>query len=355
MYKCAIIGVSGRRASQLADAYQHISRGRLVAVSARQADKLHAFADTYGVPERYTDYREMFEQARPDLVHVNTPPTVRLEVMAAAEAAGVPALLVEKPLAVQGEDYAAIRDFAQKMRVKAAINHQLHFHRQRQALQRFVQEGRIGEVRFVEASAGMNLAYQGTHSLQAIGAFNPGAAPTSVFAQAAGTDGLQVTPGQHFAPDQCLAGISYANGVSGLLRCGANAPRVGDGPVYMHKRVAAYGTRGFVQWTMHFWETSSDGVTTRDSLDYWPEDVLAQAAMTEAMFDWLEDDAALHPLNMQTALSDFDIILGIYMSTLRHQPIALPVQPEPDLIARLRRHLDQADGPISRSGQSALS
>lgn len=342
MYTCAIIGVSGRRAGQLADAYRHIQRGRLVAVSTRQIEKLHAFADQYGVPERFTDYRELFAQARPDLVHVNTPPTVRLEVMRAAEAAGVPALIVEKPLAVQGEDYRAIRDLARSMRTKVAINHQLHFHRQRQALQRFVAEGRIGEVRFIEASAGLNLAYQGTHSLQAIGAFNPGVAPISVFAQAAGTDGLHDTPGLHYAPDQCVAGIQYANGVTGLLRCGVNAPRVGDGPVYMHKRVAVYGTRGFVHWTMHFCETSSDGVTTREPVDYWAEDVLAQAAMTEAMFDWLENEAAIHPLNLQAALTDFNIILGIYTSALHHQPVSLPLEPEADLIARLRSHLAAA-------------
>ena len=47
------------------------------------------FGATYAVDARYTDYREMFIKESPDLVHVNTPPTVRLEIMQAAEEAGL--------------------------------------------------------------------------------------------------------------------------------------------------------------------------------------------------------------------------------------------------------------------------
>jgi len=339
MYKCAIVGVSGNRAPDLAEAYRHIRRGRLVAISARTPDKLDAFGDRFGVAARYTDYREMFEKEKPDLVHVNTPPNVRLEVFQAAEAAGVPAVLVEKPLAVQGEDYRAIRAFAETCAVKIAINHQLHFHPRRQYLQRFVQDGKIGEVRFIEASARMNMAYQGTHSLQAIGAFNPGAAPLSVFGQASGAQGLQESPKHHYAPDQCLAAISYDNGVSGILRCGLNAPHVIDGPVHLHKRVAVYGSRGHVLWTMWSWETYADGQHHSGRHHYYAEDILGQAAMTEAMFDWLADDHAVHPLHIQTALSDFGIVLAAYMSAIQHAPVALPVDPMDNLVDRLRARL----------------
>ena len=339
MYKCAIVGVSGTRAAGHAEAYRHVRRGRLVAISARTQDKLDAFGERFGVAARYSDYREMFEKEQPDLVHVNTPPNVRLEVFQAAEAAGVPALLVEKPLAVQGEDYRAIREFAATCKVKIAINHQLHFQPRRQYLQRFVEDGKIGEVRLIEASARMNMAYQGTHSLQAIGAFNPGATAVSVFGQVSGAQGLQESPKHHYAPDQCLASIAYDNGVSGVLRCGLNAPHVIEGPVHLHKRAAVYGSRGHVIWTMWSWETSSGGQLAMGRHDYYAEDILGQAAMTEAMFDWLADSRAAHPLNIQAALSDFGIVLGIYMSALQHAPVALPVAPADELVEQLRARL----------------
>lgn len=336
MRKCAIIGVSGGRARGIAEAYQHVKKGRLAAISTRNRENLDDFGDHFGVPSRYTDYCEMFAAESPDLVHVNTPPSVRLEVFEAADAAAVQAIIVEKPLAIQGEDYLAIRDFARTARVKIAINHQLHFHPRRQHLQRLVAEGAIGDIRFIEASSGMNLAYQGTHTLEAIGAFNGQATPVSVFGQVAGTSGLVETPKHHYAPDQCVASITYENGSSAMLRCGDNAPRVKDGPVSAQKRISVYGSEGYVFWSMHGWETRIGGVTESGAHVYGEEDILGQAAMTDAMMDWIENGAAVHPLNLQHALRDFGVILGIYQSALNHTVVPLPIDPEPNLVASLR-------------------
>ncbi len=341
MYRCAIIGVSGGRARGHAEAYQHIQRGQLVAIASRQQEKLDAFGDQFGVAARYADYRELFTREQPDLVHVNTPPNVRLEIFQAAEAAGIKALIVEKPLAIQAEDYLAIRDFARTAKVKIAINHQLHFQPRRAQLQRLVQAGAIGKIRFIDASARMNMAYQGTHTLQAIAAFMPQAKPVQIMGQVAGAIGLAETGKQHFAPDATLSAISFDNGVSVLLRCGPIAPAVlpSDERVHLHKRVAVYGSRGHVAWSMWDWETNIDGQLMRGEHDYFAEDPLGQAAMTEAMFDWLEADAAVHPLHLGAALQDFNIVLKTYMSALNHRSYTLDDLPQPGLIAALRQQL----------------
>lgn len=342
--KCAIIGVSGGRARGHADAFDLVERGTLAAVSSRTKAKLHAFADEYAVNARYTDYREMLHAERPDLVFVNTPPDVRLEVLEAAREAGTEGVVLEKPLAIEGEDYLAIRAFADRVRQtgvgpKVAINHQLHFHPRRQHLQRLVADGRIGDILFVDSSSRMNLAYQGTHSLQAVGAFLTGRAPTEVFGQASGTAGLRDTPKKHFAPDDALACVSYQGGVDALLRCGENAPRVGDRPVHMHKRISVFGTTGAVHWTMHSWSTRVDGKTDGGTHEYRDEDVRGQAGLTEAMIDWIRDDAAVHPLNLDAALADFGVILGLYGSVIHRTVVPLPVTPEGNLIATLRTAL----------------
>lgn len=345
MYKCAIVGVSGNRAHGHAQAYAHIRRGQLAAISTRRPDKLAEFGDRYGITARYTDYWEMFVKERPDLVHVNTPPDVRMEIFQAAADAGIPALVVEKPLAIQWEDYLAIRDFARTSRVKIAVNHQLHFHPRRQALQELVLGDGIGAVRFVDASSGMNMAYQGTHTLQAIRAFLPDRTPQSLFAQASGAAGLQPTPRQHYAPDALLATLDYGDGLTALLRCGPNAPRVKpDERSHLHKRIAVYGERGSVHWTMWSWEINRDGRVERGDHDYAAEDVLGQAALTEAMIGWLEDDRAIHPLNLEISLQDFSIMLNLYMSALGREVRALtgPEPSEPpqaELMAALRGQL----------------
>ena len=337
MVKCAIIGVSGGRARGLAEAYRHVEKGRLVAVSSRQGDKLDAFGSAFDVPGRYTDFREMFQREKPDLVHVNTPPSVRLEVFEAAEQAGIPGILVEKPLAIQGEDFLAIQAFADSARVKIAVNHQLHFHPRRNSLQQLVRDGALGSLRFIEASAGMNLAYQGTHALQAISAFNPDAAPIDVLGQVSGTEGLEETPRHHYAPDLCTGVINYDNGVSALLRCGAVAPRViVDGSINIHKRIAVYGDKGFVHWTMHGWESRIEHTYDSGEHVYAEEDILGQAAMTDAMIEWIGDDRAGHPLNIGSALSDFSVILGIYESALNRAVVTLPFTPRSGLVGKLR-------------------
>ena len=340
MYKSVIIGVGGGRAHGHADAYQYVKRGRVVAVCDLRQEAMDEFGDKFDVPARYTDYREMFEKEKPELVQVSTPPTVRLEVLEAAEAAGVPLAIVEKPLAIQGEDYIKLRDFvARKPKIKVAINHQLQFHPRRQALQKLVAEGAIGDLRFIEASSGMNLAYQGTHSLQAIGAFNP-ANPTTVFGQVAGANGVQPNAKEHYAPDQSLAAVEYDNGVQATLRCGENAPRVPRGDaIYQHKRIAVYGMKGYVHWTMWGWETMIDGVYASGEHEYPDEDVLGQAAMCDAMFAWLDDDSQLHPLNLERALVDFNVILALYASSLNHEVVSIPYAPEADLVAKLRAAL----------------
>jgi predicted dehydrogenase len=346
MYRCAIVGVGGNRANGHADAYRTIERGRLVAVSTRNPEKLAAFGERHGVTARYTDYREMFAQERLDLVHVNTPPDVRLEIFQAAAAAGIPALVVEKPLAIQWEDYQAIAEFARTSPVKIAVNHQLHFHPRRTALQRLVAEGCIGAVRFVDASAGLNMAFQGTHTLQAIRAFLPNQTPQTVFAQATGTDGLQPTPRQHYAPDALLATLDYGDGITALLRCGSNAPRVlADDPrAHIHKRIGVYGEKGYVHWSMWNWEVGQAGRVERGSHEYGAEDVLGQAALTEAMFDWLEDDRAVHPLNLDVSLQDFAVMLHIYESALHWEIRRLggedsSISHQAELMAALRERL----------------
>ena len=187
-YRSVIIGASGGRARHHALAYRHQRRAKLVAVSARTADKRDELADAYGVAARYDDYREMLARERPDVVHVNTPPDARLELLEQIAAAGVPAAIVEKPVAIDGPDCAALAAFAHTSPLKVAVNHQLHYHAPRRRLQRLVADGAIGAVRFIDASTGMNAAYQGTHALQSVFAFAGGAQPAAVFGQASGTD-----------------------------------------------------------------------------------------------------------------------------------------------------------------------
>ena len=90
---------------------------------------------------------------------------------------------------------------------------------------------------------------------------------------------------------------------------------------------------------MWSWETGIDGHIERGTHEYPDEDILGQAAMTDAMLQWIENDTKIHPLNLDLALRDFNIILGIYTSALEHRPVELPFNPADNLIDALRTRL----------------
>ena len=64
--------------------------------------------------------------------------------------------------------------------------------------------------------------------------------------------------------------------------------------------------------------------------------MLGQAGLTEAAFDWIEDEGRTHPLNLHAALADFQTVLAIYTSAIERRPITLPFEPGDDLLRRLR-------------------
>jgi len=389
MKRAVIIGVAGSRARGHIEAYANLPDAKVVAVSSRREAFAAAFADEFHIAGRYTDYRRMFADEKPDLVHVNTPPHARAEIIAAAGEAGVPAVLIEKPVAIQGEDWRALTELTNDLapdpaagrRTRVAVNHQLHYHPRRRWLVDRIRAGAIGDLRFLDASTGMDMATQGTHVLQMISDFAGSAKPTRVFAQASGSMKLQPDPRAHFAPDRLIAHLEFDTGLRALLTSGDIAPIVKPGsPVWAHKRLAAFGSAGSAAWTMWNWSLTIAGDRDVDenpaamqqgSHDYRDEDLIAQAALTQSMFDWAEFDCAdnarpstsqpdaasqsapqsgttqtgapqagAHPLALSAALEEFRVMLAIYVSALERQPIDLATfDPPANLIQSMRTAL----------------
>ena len=336
MFKCALLGC-GPRARGHAKAYQFVNRGRIVALCDMNEERLHPFGDEFGVKGRYTDLDEMLDTERPDVLHIVTLPSLRVGLMTTAAEHGVPGVIVEKPIALQGEDWRALRDLEGRSSTKYCVNTQLHFHAQNLDLKQTVAEGRIGEVRFIDASARSTPLDQGVHVLELAHSYTGFEPLASVFGQVA--DGQELDSAQP-SPAMATGVLGFASGVRATLTCGACAPLATDRVEvrYAHKRVAAYGADGFVQWTMSGWERRTlDGGYERGPHDYGVEDDRAQARLTEAMFDWLEDDGKVHPNNLATSLDEWLVILAGYLSTVEKRPVDLPFDPPDDLLQQFKR------------------
>jgi predicted dehydrogenase len=301
--------------------------------------RLTRFAGKYGIERRYRDAREMLERERPDILHIVTNPGLRVLLMTLADECQVPLAIVEKPLCLDSADFRAIESLSHRTKTKFVLNHQLRFHPKVRELVRDVIEGRIGTVRLIDASARALLAEQGTHVTDLLFAFQGDRAPLSVFGSVSGDGRMDDT---HAAPEMSQAALVLDGGARATLQFGSNAPHARGTPasIYMHKRIAVYGTHGFVEWQMEAWERfTQDGGHEQGTYRYAEEDLLGQAALTEAACDWLADDTCPHPNNLATSLAEVNVMLALYESALRRSPVALPFAPEENLLPQLQAAL----------------
>ena len=307
-----------------------------MAICDLEENLLNAMGDEFGIENRYTDFSEMLDKEKPDLLHIVTRPAIRVPLMTIAAGYPVPAVIVEKPVTIDSSDIQTIAELNSVSSTKFVVNHQLHFHPKRLELRRDVEDGRIGDVRFLEVSARLNLLGQGTHIMELMFSFNGHATPTSVLGQVSGDGGFD---SDHPAPEMTEAAITFGNGARGLILCGKSAPSVSDAGGSRHKRISVYGTRGFIQWQMDAWERGTPDGYEHGTKSYDEEDVLGQAGLTEAVFDWLEDENRPHPTSLENSLTQFNVILGIYASALEYRTVELPYEPEGDFLERLKEAL----------------
>jgi predicted dehydrogenase len=337
MFKCAFLGC-GPRARGHARAYRDVRRGQIAAICDLDEKRLNDFGTEFRVATRYTDVHAMLDREKPDLLHIVTIPGLRVPLMTLAADHQVPIAIVEKPIALQGEDWRAIQALGERGVTKFAVNTQLHFHARNLDLKRDVAEGRIGDVRFVDVSARSTPLDQGVHVLELAHSYNGFAPFTNVFGQVGGPEDLA---SRQPAPAMAAASLRFAHGVSAMMVCGLCAPlATTQESRYHHKRISVYGTKGFVQWTMWTWERQTHDAGYESGVhDYGVEDDLAQARLTEACFDWLEDDAKPHPCRLERSLVQFNAILGLYASALSHKPVELPCDPPDGLLDALKARL----------------
>jgi len=112
-YKAVIVG-AGRMAGTIDDevveyractnpyshaaGYTAVPEVELVAFADLDPAKVQSLQARYGVPRGYTDFREMIERERPDIVSITTPGTHHCEAVLFAAAHGARAIYCEKPL-----------------------------------------------------------------------------------------------------------------------------------------------------------------------------------------------------------------------------------------------------------------
>lgn len=146
--RAALIG-AGQIARQHLACLKRLPGVELAAVCDLSPATAEAAAERYGIGAWFTDHRTMLEKARPDVVHVTTPPTSHFELALNSLDAGAH-VIVEKPAAPTLEELKTLVRRAQKAGCHLVEDYNYIFNRAPQKILRRIESGEFGAVTHVE-------------------------------------------------------------------------------------------------------------------------------------------------------------------------------------------------------------
>ncbi len=120
------------------------------------------FAKKYNASHSFTDYREMLDVVRPDVVHVCTPPHVHFPIAKDCLEAGTH-VICEKPITLTRQEYLDLADIANSNQRILTEDHTYRFTREFLELESLVNEGAFGTIREVEIRFSLDIAEGGRY------------------------------------------------------------------------------------------------------------------------------------------------------------------------------------------------
>lgn len=145
--RVAVIGHTGRGnyGHGLDTVWLRLPETRVVAVADANAVGLEAAQQRLKAPDGFSNYREMLERVRPDVVAICTRhPDQHLDMSLAAIAAGVRGIYMEKPFCRTPAEADQIIAAADSQGTKVALAHRNRYHPALPAIDRLIEEGAIG-------------------------------------------------------------------------------------------------------------------------------------------------------------------------------------------------------------------
>ena len=160
MLKAAIIGC-GKVADAHAEQIRRIPGCELVAACDRELLMAQQLADRFPIRSAYSDAAEMLEKAKPDVVHITTPPASHLPLSRLCLEAGCHAY-IEKPFALDAAETAGILRLAREKGLKVVAGHNHQFTPAMRRMRALVAAGYLGGAPLhIETYYGYELARSG--------------------------------------------------------------------------------------------------------------------------------------------------------------------------------------------------
>lgn len=334
-YRVVVVGM-GKRGMHHALAFQANPRFEVVGICDIDAARLDAAGAKLGVALKGIDARKVAAAAKPDVFCFCTMPTVRLDMIRAGIECGAGLIAMEKPVALTSAEGMEIRKTLAASGVKAVVSHQHRYGAHYRKVKEIIASGALGRVHTVYGTATGWAMHMLSHLVDYMRWFNGDAEAEWVMGQACGRGKLADA---HPSPDYIGGFIQFANGVRGIVECGAGAPDVPEVDYWWRKcRMGAQGSDGFAEvltgagWRAVTKQGSSSG---EGCMNY----DLDMPSYIQEMADWLDDDKRVHACAFESAYKGFEITMALSRSVVEGGQVALPLTAGADELAMVKASL----------------
>ncbi len=339
IYKVMVVGV-GKRGKHHALAFKNNARFELTGIADSSPQQLAKAAAELCVQKTSTEPLALAQEIQPDVFCFCTPPGIRLELIRVGIASGAKLIAYEKPMALSMNEAIEIRKALNAAGVKSVVSHQHRYGQHYQKVKEILESGAIGRVRTIHAHASGWFLHLFTHLVEYMRWYNDYAPAEWVMAQAAGRGKLS---DNHPSPEYIGGFIQFANGVRGIVECGAGAPDVPEVDYWWRKnKIGVYGTEGFAEvLTGGGWRAvtrEKQGVISGPGCMNYD---LEMPPYVEDMVRWLDNDKCVHPCNGESAYEGFEITMGMLRSVVQRGQVKLPLEPGEAEIEVMKRILPE--------------
>ncbi len=196
-------------------------RTELVAVSDMFPEKAESIRQRYSAERAYTDYRQMIETEKPDIVCIATRPGPHAEITTFAAEHNVKGIYCEKPLCCSMEEADIMVDIIEKHGVKFNYGTQRRYMPIYRKVRELITAGELGKIQCTIAQYGASSALWGlTHAADMLlflaGDPAPDFVQGTIVCQDSDWDGNQL----NIDPAITSGYVRFANGVHGYNTAG---------------------------------------------------------------------------------------------------------------------------------------
>ncbi len=334
-YRVLVVGL-GKRGLHHAAAFHANPRFTVAGICDIDATRLSAAAAKLGQPQHDTDAARLARAVRPDIFCFCTLPSLRTDLIRLGIESGARLIAFEKPVALSSAEGMVVKSLLERAGTKAVVSHQHRYGVHYRKVRELIASGALGRVHTVYGTASGWMTHMLSHLIDYMRWYNDEAPAAWVMAQAAGRGKLADL---HPSPDYLGGFIQFANGVRGVVECGAGAPDVPEVGYWWRKcRIGAQGTDGFAEvLTGGGWRAvTKQGVSGGEGCMNYDLDM---PPYIDQMADWLDDDRKVHPCNFAAAHAGFEIMMALCRSVVEGGQVALPLTQGADELAALRQKL----------------